>query len=60
MEIEVRSDTTDHVHVHGYDLLADVGPGTRGRIRFVANVAGIFEVELEEAGLLLFRLEVSA
>jgi hypothetical protein len=59
VEIEVKSDTTDEVHVHVYDLKADVGPDRRGRVRFVADITGIIEVELEEAGLLLFRLEVS-
>jgi heme/copper-type cytochrome/quinol oxidase subunit 2 len=59
VEIEVKSDTTDEVHVHGYDLKANVTPDRRGRVRFVADVVGIFEVELEEAGLSLFRLKVS-
>lgn len=59
VEIEVKSDTIDEVHVHGFDLKADVRPDRRARIRFVADLTGIWEVELEEAGLLLFRLEVS-
>ncbi|HEV8572172.1 MAG TPA: hypothetical protein VGR49_03855 [Actinomycetota bacterium] len=59
VEIEVKADTTDEVHVHGYDLMADVSPQRKARVRFRADVAGIFEVELEDAGLLLFRLEVT-
>jgi heme/copper-type cytochrome/quinol oxidase subunit 2 len=58
VQIVVRADVSDHVHVHGYDLMADVAPGEPARIRFVADVAGVFEVELEDAGRLLFRLEV--
>jgi hypothetical protein len=50
---------TDHLHVHGYDLLAEVAPGKPGRVEFTADVAGVFEVELEDASLLLLRLEVS-
>lgn len=54
----VEADVEDEVHVHGYDLLADVRPGQRARIAFVADAPGVFEVELESAGLLLTRLEV--
>ncbi len=59
LSVEVNSDTADEIHVHGYDLRAGVGPERRGRIRFHADVPGIFEVELEGSGLLLFRLEVT-
>jgi hypothetical protein len=56
--IVVRADVSDEVHVHGYDLMADVAPGEPARIRFVADVAGVFDVELEDAGRLLFQLEI--
>lgn len=56
--IVVDSDREDQVHVHGYDLLASVGPGTNAELRFTANRTGIYEVELERAGLLLFALAV--
>ena len=59
MRVVVRADVSDHVHLHGYDLLADVAPGNPARIDFVADVAGVFEVELEDAGTLLFNLEVA-
>lgn len=58
VELRVRADVVDEVHVHGYDLFADVSPGTRAEIVFRADAAGVFEVELEEAGILLVRLEV--
>ena len=59
VRIVVRADVTDHVHVHGYDLMADVAPGAPARIDFVANVPGVFEVELEDAGAPLFRMAVA-
>jgi hypothetical protein len=59
VRIVVRADVTDHVHIHGYDLMADVAPGAPARIDFVADAAGVFEVELEDAGRLLFQLEIS-
>jgi hypothetical protein len=58
VRIVVRADVSDHVHLHGYDLMADVGPGRPARIQFVANVPGVFECELEDAGKLLFHLEI--
>lgn len=56
--IRVTSDRADHVHVHGYDKFADVGPGKAGEVTFVANIPGVFEVELEDSRRLLFTLEV--
>lgn len=54
----VEADVRDHVHVHGYDRMADVGPGRRARVRFRATLPGRFEVELEESGLQIAELEV--
>jgi hypothetical protein len=58
VRILVDADVTDEVHLHSYDLHADVAPGEPARIDFVANVAGVFECELEDAGQLLFELEI--
>ena len=33
----VTSDVSDEVHVHGYDLMADVAPGSPARIAFRAT-----------------------
>jgi hypothetical protein len=55
----VEADVSDEVHLHGYDLSADVAPGQPARIRFRADVAGVFEVELEDAGRLLLELEIT-
>jgi hypothetical protein len=54
----VRSDVSDHVHLHGYDLMADVGPGKTGRIVFDADVPGRFEIELEDRGIQIAELTV--
>ena len=57
--IEVEADVTDQVHVHTYDLFFDVSPNRDAQIRFRADITGVFEVELENAGLTLTMLEVS-
>lgn len=59
VRLAVTVDVADHVHVHGYDLFADVGPGSPTEIVFSADVPGVFEVELEESHLLLVEIEVS-
>ena len=59
VRLVVVTDTADHIHVHGYDLFFDSNPGEVVEIEFVADVPGVFEVELEESGLLLLELEVS-
>ena len=55
----VTSDAADEVHVHGYDIVQELTPGTPATLRFGATVAGVFEVELHEAGTVLLRLQVS-
>ena len=57
--IEVEADVTDQVHVHTYDLFFDVSPNRDAPIRFRADITGVFEIELEDAGLSLTMLEVS-
>jgi hypothetical protein len=56
--VTVRASVTDEVHLHGYDLMADVAPGRPGRIRFTASIPGQFELELEQRGKLIGVLEV--
>jgi hypothetical protein len=55
----VRSDVADEVHLHGYDLAAEVAPGVPARIRFRADDVGEFEVELEERAVPIVELVVS-
>jgi FtsP/CotA-like multicopper oxidase with cupredoxin domain len=59
VRLVVEADVSDEVHVHGYDLLADVSPDGPAVIVFRANAPGVFEVELEGAGLPLLELTVT-
>jgi hypothetical protein len=56
--LRVIADVADHVHLHGYDRMTDVGPGKPGQIRFTADIPGVFEVELEDRKQKLLDLEV--
>lgn len=56
--VVVRSDVADHVHVHGYDLIADVAPGKPARMQFRASLTGRFEIELEDRGKQIAQLTV--
>lgn len=55
----VESDVADEVHVHGYDHMAPVAPGAPAELQFTPGIPGVFEVELEERGVVLLRLEVA-
>jgi heme/copper-type cytochrome/quinol oxidase subunit 2 len=58
VRIQVEADHAEEVHVHGYDLKKDVAPGKPAVIEFTADASGVFEVELEQAKLPLFELQV--
>ena len=58
VRIRVQADRAEEVHLHGYDLSADVAPGRPAVIDFTADAPGVFEVELEQAKLRLFELQV--
>ena len=58
VRFRVRADTTDHVHVHGYDLMKDIEPGKTISFSFPATITGIFEIELEDAGEEIAQLRV--
>lgn len=47
----VTSDVADHVHLHGYDVMRDVGPGRPTRLAFRATIVGTVEAELEDRGV---------
>jgi hypothetical protein len=55
----VTADVEDEVHLHGYDLAADVAPGNPARITFTADDVGEFEIELEERVVPIGNLIVS-
>jgi len=58
VRFEVVSDQADEGHLHGYDISRDVGPGKRARFKFTAKPEGIFELELENAGVPIGELQV--
>lgn len=59
VKIAIRSDTADELHVHGYDLTTDVAAGQDAELSFVADIPGIFEVELEGLRLQVLELVVN-
>jgi hypothetical protein len=58
VRFRVQADVADHVHVHGYDLMKDVEPGKTVTFSFPADITGIFEIELEDAGEQIAQLRV--
>lgn len=57
VDIWIRSDVDDEMHVHGYDLIYDLEAGEPFHLSFVADVPGIFEVEVH-SGHASFDIEV--
>ncbi len=58
VRIEVTSDRSDELHVHGYDRTVPLTPGSPAVAQFMADLPGVFEVETHDSGLLLFQLVV--
>jgi FtsP/CotA-like multicopper oxidase with cupredoxin domain len=52
------SDTTDEVHLHGYDLKRNLRAGGRVTFSFTATAEGIFEMELESSATQIAKLVV--
>ena len=57
--LRVTADTSDELHVHGYDILRDVSDGHPVHFAFTAEIPGVWEVELHGSGRLLVLLEIS-
>jgi hypothetical protein len=55
----VKSDVSDEVHVHGYDIPKDVKAGGSVRFSFPAKLEGVFEVELEDRKEQIAELRVN-
>ena len=49
VDLTVKSDTADEIHIHGYDLHKDVTKGGSVHFTFPASIDGKFVVELEDA-----------
>ncbi|WP_149359103.1 cupredoxin domain-containing protein [Lolliginicoccus suaedae] len=57
--LTITADTADEIHVHGYDLTAEAVPGQPATIEFIADLPGVFEVEMHEAGTVITQLRVT-
>ncbi len=53
-----RSERADEVHVHGYDITRRTPAGRTVSVSFVADIEGIFEIELHVSGEEIGELEV--
>ncbi|WP_157622726.1 hypothetical protein [Solimonas soli] len=58
IEFVVTAAGDDELHLHGYDLALDLKAGEPGTLRFVAEHAGRFDLELHHAHAELAVLEV--
>ncbi|MFD0478149.1 hypothetical protein ACFQ0B_65710 [Nonomuraea thailandensis] len=58
VSLTVTSDVADELHVHGYDLVAELRPGVPVTIRFTADLTGVFQVETHGGKLVLIQLAV--
>ena len=57
--IQISSqDTSDEIHLHGYDLTKDLEAGDSVRFSFEADAEGIFEIELHGTGTQIGKLVV--
>jgi hypothetical protein len=59
IRFRVKSDVSDEVHVHGYDLMKDVKAGGSVSFEFPATIEGVFEAELEARGEQIIQLTVN-
>jgi len=58
VNLVVKSDGGDELHVHGYDIERQVPAGGRARLRFPAKLEGIFDVELHGSDQQIAELRV--
>jgi FtsP/CotA-like multicopper oxidase with cupredoxin domain len=58
VDLTVKSDTADEIHIHGYDLHKEVAKGGTVHFTFPASIDGKFVVELEGKGEQIASLQV--
>jgi hypothetical protein len=58
VRFRVRADTSEEVHVHGYDTTYELQPGRTRAVAFKADLQGIWEIELENAATQIAELRV--
>lgn len=56
--VKITTDTAYEIHIHGYDYSLDAKPGETVTKTFVLDKTGVFVVEVEDTGKLLFNLVV--
>jgi len=59
VDITVTSDVDDELHVHGYDLVFALTADVPITLDFVADIPGVFEVEIHTGHSHVFDIEVS-
>ena len=57
--IDVTSDTRSVIHLHGYEIERPVAPGKTTKLRFKADIEGVFELEDHTSGQGLASVEVA-
>ena len=58
VSVRVTSTQPDELHLHGYDKSVPVGGGAPAHLVFMADIPGVFSLELELAGFELAKLQV--
>lgn len=58
VELRIDSAVAETIHLHVYDIEADLVPGKTTTLTFTADIPGVFEAELEGPGLQILNLEV--
>jgi hypothetical protein len=58
VRLAIRSDRRDEVHIHGYDRYVQVGPKRSGKVRFRADLEGVYEIELHSDSTQIASLRV--
>lgn len=59
VRFQVSSDVAEEIHVHGYDITKEVAAGGTREFEFPATIEGIFEIEMEQAGVQIAELQVN-
>lgn len=59
VDIVVSSDVADEAHLHGYNTAGEIPAGGTVTLRFKADVAGVFALELHRSDQELARLQIS-
>lgn len=59
IRFKVESDKAEEIHLHGYDVMKDVPAGGSVTFDVPAEIEGIFEAEMEGAGVQIAEIQVN-